>query len=261
MKKIIFIFLLFIFSFENVFAIGSLPKENVFVSPKDAEINTPVKINALIYNNQPESITFTIEFKEGDSLVAKPVVKVVNSLAAETVSVDFKQSEEQTQINVSITSAINKQRQDLVGLHGLVGSVLIGKSVDKNKNLSMPEGKLREIFYSLKEKIEVFRKKQAIYFTNLRDSTKMKLGIKISEDALQNLTPDFANMAPTIATEEKSSENVEGLEKAELDNPMDYVTLIYSTALASLFGSVLMFYAAFFLILLLILRFIFRMFI
>ncbi len=246
-------------SFQNSFAVSQLPANTVSIDPTDATIGSPIKINALVYNNQKNSVTFTIEFKTGDLIIGKPVVSAIPALSAKTVSVDWKQPETQIQVNVSITSAINNQRKDLVELHGLVGSILVGQGVT-SKSITIPEGKIQEIYFSTREKIETFRKKQAVYFAELRDKTKAKLGIEIKDKIIENITPDFADMAPQVGTE-KNPENLSDLNKAELDNPMDYGTLIYSTALASLFGIIWMFYTAFALLIILILRSLFRMFI
>lgn len=246
--------------FQNSFAVSQLPSNTVSIDPTDATIGSPIKINALVYNNQKNSVTFTIEFKTGDLIIGKPVVNVIPALSAKTVSVDWKQPETQIQVNVSITSAINNQRKDLVELHGLVGSILVGQgSSDKNNDFSIPKGKLQEIFFSLKDKLETFRKKQAKHYANLRDTTKAKLGIKNGEGTI-NTTPDFADLAPQpISNDNPDTSN--DLDLIKTDDPMDYGVLIFATAMASLFGIVWMFYTAIVLLVILILRSLFRMFV
>jgi hypothetical protein len=112
---------------------------------------------------------------------------------------------------------------------------------------------------STKEFIEVFRIKQAQYFINLRDTTKVKLGIKVSDDILEKINETLS--PPPAPTPIPGTEQGDGLYFKKVDNPIDYGTLILATALASLFSSILMFYGISIILAFFILRFIFRMFI
>lgn len=249
--------------FSNAFAVGNLPSNPVSVAPSNAKPGDPIEIMALIYNNQKETITFSVEFKSGDNLIDKPVVTTISSMSAKTVSIKWKQPEIKTQINVSITSAVDKQRKDLTQLHGIVGFIILGnkefETVGSLSNISIPDGKIKEVFYNLRDKLEVFRKKEFSHFSILRDKTKIKLNIEVPTEVKDSITPDFATSESQI---DKSDDVTLGyLEKENLDNPMDYGTLVYATALASLFGSIIMFYTALILILFLILRVLFKMFI
>ncbi len=131
---------------------------------------------------------------------------------------------------------------------------------DVSSTLDTAESKLKVFYDKYKEKLETFRNKQALYFATLRDQTKVKLGIQVTGDILKELSPMFT--PPPAPTPIGSDPNKLGeLETKKLDSPMDYVTLIYSTSLASLFASVLMFYGVLAFLLFLLIRVFFRMFV
>jgi hypothetical protein len=121
------------------------------------------------------------------------------------------------------------------------------------------ESKAKSIFNSIFNTIEVFRKKEAVYFANMRDETKVKIGIKVTDDVLKKIAPDFAAPQPPSAVPEP--QKLSDLEVKKMDNPVDYGKLIYSTALASLFDNSLMFYGVLIFLTFFAIRLIFRMFI
>ena len=105
--------------------------------------------------------------------------------------------------------------------------------------------------------IEVFRQKESQHFTLIRDKTKIKLGINLAQDALEKIKPF---LAPPSAPSAIPGENPgESLEIKKIDNPMDYGTLIGTTALASLFSSVWMFYTVLILLLFFLIRTLIKM--
>lgn len=260
MKFFTTFFLSIVLLTQSSFAVANIPNELVFVEPKDASIGSPIKINALIYNNQKESITFTVDFKVGDTLIDKGVVVLIQPMSARNVSVDWVQPEKQTQINVNIRTAINKQKNDLVDLHGLVGSILIGQGVSqKIPNIDISRNSLESMYYEAKEYVENFRKEQAIYFSELRDKTKIKLDIKVDKDIFDKFSLEVKPKKDIVVDE--NAQTLADLNQTKLDNPLDYGTLILATSLAVFFNSQLMFYGLSIFIIFLILRFFFRMFI
>ncbi len=120
------------------------------------------------------------------------------------------------------------------------------------------ESKAKGYFATTKDTIEVFRVKQADHFATLRDQTKIKLGIKVSDDVFERLAPMFTP-PPAPSGIPGTAEN-DGIEPKKIDNPMDYATLIFATSMASLFGNTLIFYGVLFLLAFIFLRAIFKMF-
>lgn len=100
--------------------------------------------------------------------------------------------------------------------------------------------------------METFRKKQAVYFTTLRDTTKEKIGIK-DTSSLSDAPP-----APLPFTD---SETMGDLPQYKQDSPWDYVILIFATAMATVFSEILLFYISLVILTFFIIRFFFRMFV
>lgn len=126
-----------------------------------------------------------------------------------------------------------------------------------SSSLDKAETKLREILSPIYVSLEVFRKKEAEHFAIVRDKAKAKLGINLAEDAIERIKPFLAPPAAPSAI--PGTNTGEELEIKKIDNPKDYVILIFSTALASLFASAWMFYTAIVLIFFFLIRLIFRM--
>ena len=127
----------------------------------------------------------------------------------------------------------------------------------KQNALDKGEAKLKEIFVPIYKSIEEFRIKQAKIFVATRDSLKVKLGIVLTQEATDKLK-DF--LAPPQAPNLIPQNEPQASETKKLDNPADYAKLILFIGLATLFLSVWMFYTVLILLLLAILRLIFRSF-
>lgn len=125
-------------------------------------------------------------------------------------------------------------------------------------SLDKVETKLKTSFAGVYTYVEAYRNKQAIYFQDLRDKTKIKLGIEVSSEIVDRLKPFFE--APPAPVAIPGTEDGDGLYIKEVDNPKDYGLLIFATAMASLFASVLMFYGVLILLIFIVLRTIFKMF-
>lgn len=130
-------------------------------------------------------------------------------------------------------------------------------AASSSPSFTAAEKKATNWFLSTKASLEEFRLKQATHFGDLRDSTKLKLGISVESDVWQNLGP---LLNPPPAPDPMQDPQAQGVESKKMDNPMDYGMLIFATALASLFASVLMFYGILLFLLIAGFRFIFRMF-
>jgi hypothetical protein len=123
------------------------------------------------------------------------------------------------------------------------------------------ESKLQTLYSKYKTLLEEFRNKQALYFSTLRDETKIKLGIEVTGDILKDLAPTFSPPPAPMPIGTDDPKTMGEVAPKKMDNPMDYATLIFATSLASLFSSVLMFYGVLAFLVFLLIRVFFRMFV
>lgn len=241
MRIAIFGFVLSLFLASNVFAVAPLPKERVSIEPVDAQVGASVVISAFLYNDQKETITFTLEAKGGDNAIGKSVVTLAKG-SAKTVTFPWKQPKTKTTVSVDIVSALTTKKVDLTTLHGSLGILLVGQEdVAPIAKISEPKNAFEKYYFDFKKRLEDFRKKQAEHFSSERDASKAKI------DEKDVIVP-------------QTGENG-AIEVAKVGSPTDYGMLVLSTALASFFASTIMFYGAIIIILFLLIRFIFRSFI
>lgn len=271
MKKIFTFFILALsIGWQSALAVAPIPASSISVDPIVAEDGSPIKINALIYNPEKQTVTFTVEFKAGDVSLGKSI-STISSLGAKTVSVGWKQPKIQTQITASIISALDGKKNEITSLHGLVGTISLGTEqvTGSVSAISLGEGKIGTVFSNLYNKVEVFRQKQLLYFEKLRDDAKQALGMQIKDDVIKKLSPIFAppTTAPVIGT---GSDQQDDLAFTKGDNPLEiykssnskyYVNLMIGTVMASFFSSVMFFYAVCALVLFLLIRLVFKLFV
>jgi hypothetical protein len=256
-KFILLLIVIISLGYQNVFAIATSPMQTVSIEPINAEIDKAIKINALIYNDQKESITFGVNFSFGEKIIGTQSV-LIGPLSAKTVSISWTQPKEKTEIVVSIVSSVTKNKKDIKSLQGVLGTITLGQdSININTDL---ENKATGIFSSIYSNIEKFRLKQSLYFGDLRDKTKRTLGMQIKEDLIKKIAPIFK--APSGPTFEGDTPSKLGeLDNSKLDNPKEYGILIFTTSMASLFGNSIMFYGVLAFMVLYIIRTLFKMFI
>lgn len=242
MRIFLFSFLLSIFLLgTNVFAIASLPKEIVSIEPLNAAAGENIVISAFLYNDQKETITFTLEAKGGDVVIGKSVATLAKG-SAKTVTFPWKQPKNKTTVSVNIVSALTTKKVDMVSLHGSLGVLLVGQDeIVITPKASEPDNVFAKYYYDIKKKIEDFRIKQADYFISERDKARAKI------DEKNVVVPEIGEDG--------------GIEVAKVGNPTDYGMLVLSSALAPFFSSTTMFYAVVIIILFLLIRLLFRAFI
>jgi|GEM_PF-3233750 len=97
------------------------------------------------------------------------------------------------------------------------------------------------------EKMEVFRKKQEVYFVTMRD--ELKVTLKIDQKA-----PDTTVDIGIAGTDEEVPKAY-----SNLDDPLDYGKYIFAIAMATAFSNPLLFYVATLLLAFIVLKFIVRM--
>jgi hypothetical protein len=214
-------FFMVIFFATQTFAVATLPNSSVWFTPADAAIGSAISLNALVYNNQTQNINFTVDFSVGATLIGT-VTEVIPAQTAKTLSYAWVMPKVATVVTAKVIAAANTKKQSVPLLIGILGKVTVG-------------GVAPIISTAALAKLEAYRVQQSAKYVALRDSTKSQLNITMT------------NGMPTIPSEKS------------LGNPSVYLTLIYSTALATLFSNVAVFYIACILLLLLVLRFIVKL--
>lgn len=258
-RPIIFTVAFFIFSLVSsvvVFAQTNLPvQQSVWVTPADAKKGEAIEIKALIYNDSTKSATMAVLFADVENEIGTKSI-VIEGQTAKTVIMPWLLPDTSKQITVSIVKALDVNKKNMPELLGIVGTVNVG--IDEVSRTEV-EGKLKGIFLSVFSKIDPWREKQSIYFTKLRDVTRERLGLKTIVDAYKTLAPQVpGSTAVSGENKEKTIGNVSvGYDQVPLGL---YFTLIYATALASIFSSIALFYILSVLLLLFVLRFIIRIF-
>jgi hypothetical protein len=229
-------------------AAPTLPDAKVWVTPADAVPAESIALHAFVYNTEKQDITFTISFKAQEKEVATATL-LVPAESAKVATATWVMPEESVVVNASVTKAETKLKKDIASLHGPLGTVTVG-SIAALPKLSIPGGSTVKAWIgTFLEKVEVFRARKAGYYIRLREETKEKLGINTFQGAIKVLVPNTPE--PTAVPGDKATEK-----PAEVKNdPMDYATLVYSAALASLFAQKAIFYIVFILFVLFIIRF------
>lgn len=238
MYKTFFAVVLFVLcSVQSVFALGDTPAQKVWVTPVGATPGTAIVISAFLYNDQKETVTYTLEVKAADTNITTTVATLAPG-SAKTLTFNWKEPKEQTTVAVSIISALGKNKKDIPLLHGTLGAALVGEKASTSSIPSLDVG--ASAVDKAKAFVESIRTKQADYFTTLRDSKRTLLGLD------------------PVGT---PSTDADGLQVKRVDNPVDYAMLIVATALASFFSHVMLFYAISIIIIFLLIRVLVKMFV
>lgn len=122
------------------------------------------------------------------------------------------------------------------------------------------ESQLKGVAADAFKTIEPWRKKQAAYFTELRDRKRQELGVENTKDIYDALTPSVPE-APAVPGSQQEEQDLADLsgQYAGVDL-LGYGILLYATAFAAIFSSMVLFYVTAVLLALLVLRFILRLF-
>jgi hypothetical protein len=226
------------------FAVDTIPNTSVWFTPANAAAGTAITLNALVYNNQGKDATVTVQFKtaaaSGTTASQASIIgtqtQLITAQSAKTVMQPWIMPKTATVVTVSVTAAVDSNKKSIPALIGTLGTVSVGAGVIPAMNSSGIPGtsQLTAWLGPLFSTIETFRVNQAAAYATLRDQTKATLGITPSA-----ITPSTGD----------------GLPPLKFDNPIQYLILVYATAMASFFGTAAIFYIGAVLIVLLVIRF------
>lgn len=231
-------FLLFFLLPFKTFAAATLPSTNVWYIPADVSAGTVINLNALVYNNQPTDATVTVTFKTSKATIGVETATVPVQ-TAKTITAQWTMPSVATAVTASVTAATDKNKKTLSPLLGTLGTIMISPTASSVQPVAVSSSQFTNWVKPWLTKVEAFRLEQATGYTTLRDKTRLALGI----------TPGETKAPVTDA-----------IPPLKVDNPLQYLTLIYATAMAAFFSSAALFYTGTVLIVLLLLRFIFNLF-
>jgi hypothetical protein len=235
-------------------ALPNAPAVSVWMTPAKAKKGDAVVLNAYIYNSTAKTITASVLFSTPEDDIAT-INLTLPAQSAKTATSDWIVPETQTVVTASVIKAVDANQKNIPELLGPIGTVTTGTaSTFSIESLGIGAKTWVGTVFST---IEPWRIKQADYFIALRDTTKKELGVDESSDVLSQLTLQNKNPeVPALPGEERPAQTA-----TQRAFPIGkYGTLIYASALASIFASVALFYITVALLLILILRFFFRLF-
>ncbi len=236
----------------GAFAAPTPPAQSVWIVPENPKKGTTAELNALVYNKSTKSVTVSVLFSIPDDEI-ETISATIAPATAKTITALWDVAEGTQQITASVISAVDSNKKTVPELLGVVGTVTIGKT-------SSVETTLRGILGNVFSIIDPWRQKQAQHFTTLRDAAREKVGVKSIKEAYDTFAPlpPEVPAAPGDTKEDTVADLALGYEAIPIGA---YITLIYATALATIFSSIALFYITLTLLSLLVLRFIIRIFI
>ncbi len=250
LKKLFLPLLLITFFLPQIAgATATVPSSGVWYTPVGAAASSEITLNALVYNEMSEAVTFIVTFKSGETIIGKAEGLVVAPKSAKTASVKWTMPSTPTPVVATVTSATNKLKKEIPSLVGDLGSVNVG-GIDEIK---IPEiKKVKGFFGNIINSLETFRLKQLNYFTLLKQKHQKVLGPNTPKDISDILKPEVPASPDTVG------ETADG-EPAN-SHTMEYLTLVYASLGKSYFDHKAFFYVTVILVALFILKTIFSRF-
>ncbi len=251
MRRLIGILSLIVFLVPAlVGAVATPPAETLWVTPSDARPGATIDLNAFVYNNTKNEVSVTVMFASGGTDIGTVVV-VVPKESGKSAVVPWVMPEAPASILVSITKAVNtKDKKDVASLKGELGTIAVGATAPIAINGFPGADAIKQWFGIHLASVEKWRIAQAEHFATMRDEAKRDLGISVARQVEEKIAKEIAGVEP----EKNPSADSQ-------NNPKDYLILIGATSLASLLGSMLMFYVVGIVLAFIVLRFIIRRFI
>jgi hypothetical protein len=220
----VFLIGIFVLSSGVAKAADALPSTSVWFTPPTATAGQPITLNALVYNNQTSQATVTVAFTTPTLNIAA-VTATIPAGSAKTISFAWTMPKDVTLMMATVTAATNSSHQSIPSLLGTIGTVTIGTEPTVLANgITFPGSEqISAWFGPFISKVEVWRIQEAAIFTAQRQAVQAKITSSVSQ---------------------------------AFSTPMNYIVLIYTTCLASLFSNIAFFYVALILVILLALKFI-----
>ncbi len=228
----------------------TISKQGVWVSPADAVPGADITINTLVFNNTKTDSTITVVFRAAGVDIGTTNVLVPKEIA-KPASVPWVAPEVPTVVEAVATKAVTSNGKAVPELTGVIGSVRVGP-VEVVEESTNPVTKVLAKVFNITEPI---RTTYATYFANLRDTVKTRIGIAVGTRVGEKVTDAFLSEVPAAPIEKTDTPT----EQNKFDNPIDYLTLIFASGMATLLGNQPLFYITLVLLIIMLIKFIFRL--
>ena len=251
-KLVAFVLILSIFIIGHAQA-AATPPESVWVTLHttvgDSDKNAT--LNAFVYNNTTSDATVVVDFTVDNKSVATTTGSVPKQ-TGKTLSVQWTLPLQKVTVTASVKSATDANKKHLTTLEGILGTVNSGgvTSLALPDNI-IPKDWATKLSTGFLAPVEAFRVKQSIYFTEMRDTSKIKAEQSGVQDIANLLVPDGPGAPGSDQTATQAPKN---------NHAMDYATLMFASMMSSFFSHQGIFYIALVLVALFLVRFIFRLF-
>lgn len=239
-----------------VFAAPTIPTQTVWMTPEGASSGTAIVLSAFVYNTTQKSVTVTVGFFNKSTEVAQ-ATSTISPQTALTLSAPWTVPEVGSVITAKVTKAVDNNKKEVPEIIGTVGTVTVGV-LPQTTTTQLTE-RLRSIMSTIFAFVEPWRRSQAQYFETLRDTKKAILGIDSTKDAIDALNPITPEAPAVPGTDTKTEKGLEDIAPRYQGIPVgDYIVFLYATALATIFGSIALFYIVAILLALFVVRLIVR---
>jgi hypothetical protein len=240
----------------TVFAAPTPPPQTVRAEPANAKKGEKVSLEAFVYNSYGKTVTVEVMFSTPDEEI-ETISLTLPTQSGKTATTEWTGPEAQTVVTASIVRAVDSSQKTVPELLGVIGTVTVGAkpSTFSIGNLGISA---KSWVGTIFQTIDPWRIKQALKYEILRDQKRKELGISTMQDLTDQLTPK-APEAPALPGDD--AQRLGDLSNKAVFPIGTYATLFYASALAGLFGSIALFYICLVVLLLMLLRFFFRLFV
>lgn len=230
---------------------AAAPQNSFTVAPSGAAVGSTVSLQALIYNAEKNTVSYTVVFANPTKTINTQTVSIP-SLGAKTIKTDLVVPKENITITASIQKAATAKGVRIPTLEKAIGTVNLGPAPESSAKLFLKSVEKTPIIGKVYLAMDVWRLSQLEYFTSVRDGAKLRVGSSLEDVTkgiiAENIQPALTGTPAPIPEDNKISGG----------GVLDYATYIVMALLVQLFANQTAFFIASGVVLLLVLRTIFR---
>jgi hypothetical protein len=234
--------------YTTSFVYAVIPQNSFEGVPKDAAVSTTISLQALIYNGDKNTISYTVAFSTSTKIIQTQTVSIP-SLGAKTIKTSFLVPGEQVIVSADIKKAIGKNNARMSALEKNIGTISVGPAHISDTPLFLQSLQKTQIIGKIYIAMDAFRLTQLDYFTAIRDGAKLRVGSSIENVAKGIITTN---------TGSASDKNQNTVDTASTGGMLDYATYVFTAMLVQLFANQTAFFIVTGIVLLIVLRAIFR---
>lgn len=237
----------------QAFAAPNAPQQSVFLTQENPKKGEAVQLNALVYNQGSDTVKATVSFLDAETEIGTAQI-TIPPRSAQTAMVTWTFPSALTEVTVFVTAATDSRGRTVSTMIGQVGTASFGKDSSSFFSGAGIESQLTNLIAFVFEDIEPWRLKQAERFADLRDRKRAELGISTAQETYSSYINNTSPEVPALPGGQQTTSYIP-VEKQKL-NVTGYATLLYATSMSKLFSSMVLFYVAILLGIILIIRWI-----